>query len=228
MHPTFRIVALTAALAALSSVASAAEVRLNFNDLGTQAETAGAPVAVPDTQGLRFRGAFGYGVGMLGSDDPENLDMVSAGKGGFLLNKQRGASTTDIILSLVQSPAITRSADPVVFFQSITFNLFTKGTGAANKLYATGANGEDQGRQMTSGGGDTWTSLPTTYTFDPLAQVTSLRFTAGGAAFALDDMVIALSSAPGPGGNVPEPASYGLAGLALLAAGAASRRKQRG
>lgn len=233
MHFTVRIIALTAALSALAPAAIAAQVELNFNEFGTATQ----PVAVDVLQGLQFRGAFGYGVSMLGNQDPENLDFASAGKGGFLLNKQRGQSSTDIILTLVQNAAGTTgvsalAASPAVFFQAITFNLWTKGTvtgGNANpnKLIATGVNG-DVSRDMTPGGLDIWTTQPLTFNFDPLSQVTSLRFTAGTAAFALDDMVVTLTGATDPGGNVPEPASYGLVGMALLAAGAATRRKQRG
>lgn len=225
MHFTVRIVALTAALVAVAPAAVAAQVELNFDEFSTARQ----PVAVGALQGLQFTGAYGYGASMLGSQDPENLDFASADKGGFVLNKQRGQSSTDIILTLVQNAARTTAANPTVFFQAITFNLWTKGTvsnGNANpnKLIATGANG-DVSRDMTPGGLDIWTTQPLTFSFDPLNQVTSLRFTAGTAAFALDDMVVTLTNAPGP--SVPEPASFGLVGLALLAAGAASRRKQR-
>lgn len=229
MHFTARIIALTASLSALAPAAIAAQVELNFNEFSTTTE----PVAVDVLQGLQFRGAFGYGVSMLGIQDPENLDYASDGKGGFLLNKQRGQSATDIVLTLVQNAAGTKgvsalTASPAVFFQAITFNLWTKGTVTSgnpnpNKLIATGASGPVS-RDMTPGGLDIWTTQPLTFNFDPLDQVTSLRFTAGTAAFALDDMVVTLTGAPG---TAPEPASYGLVGVALLAAGAASRRKQR-
>ena len=58
--------------------------------------------------------------------------------------------------------------------------------------------------------------------------IPACRFTAGGAPLALDDMTATVVVGTDPGGNVPEPASYGLVGLALLAAGAAGRRNQRG
>ena len=58
----------------------------------------------------------------------------------------------------------------------------------------------------------------------PSDQVTSLVFSAGGDFIGLDDLKITLTDGGNPGGNVPEPASYALVGLALLAAGSASRR----
>lgn len=232
MRPTFRILALTAALSALAPAAFAAQVRLNFDDLGAQAEKNNAPVEVDVLDQLKFQGAFGYGRKMLDANaDPENLDFATLKDGGFLLNRQRGQKEGDIIITLAPQPgAITKNVGAAntsntasQFFEAITFNLFTKGIGNDNWIIATGSNG-DEAFQVTSGGQDTWTTKPQTFTFDPLNEVTSLRFTASGAAFGLDDMVVTLTD---PGNNVPEPASFALVGLALLAAGAA-RRRQRG
>lgn len=226
MNPTFRTLALTAALSALTSVASAAEVKLDFNALGEQADKIGKPVPVPATGGLNFGGAYVYGQTMLaGIPGFANLALASTTRGGMVLSRAPGTdANNDIILSLVQNTATARATSPAVFFDAITFRLFTKGTGDDNRLFATGPSGEDKGTPLTGGGGDRWSILQT-YDFDPQAQITSLRFNAGGAAFALDDMLVTLTADPGV---VPEPASYGLVGLALLAAGAASRRKQRG
>ncbi len=57
---------------------------------------------------------------------------------------------------------------------------------------------------------------------------TTLQFDFGTGTLGLDNLQFTLSDATVPnngGGTVPEPASYALVGLALLAAGAASRRK---
>lgn len=230
MAPNFRILALTAALSALSPAAFAVLVPLDFNDIGARAETAKEPIEVNVLEGLQFTNAYGYGVGMLTPADDDNLAKASAGKGGFLLNKPRGGSTADITISFVASRA--RAVAPAAIFESITFELFTNGdcnssTSNPNQLIATGSKGEFS-QEMTCGGNDRWSGSPLTYKFDPLAEITSLRFTAGGATFALDNMTVSTLADPGNGNNVPEPASYGLVGLALLAAGTASRRKQRG
>lgn len=226
MHFTLRIVALSAALCAVTPAAIAAQVVLNFNEYATVT----TPQSVGATQGLQFQGAFGYGVDMLDANLDTGLGFLkdaSADRGGFVLNKQRGQSSTDIVLTLAQSGVSTTAAASAVFFQSISFNFWTRGTANSNLLFATGANGIVE-TSITGGGQDFWSNAPLTFNFDPLEQVTALRFTAGGVPFALDDMTVTLTTATDPGGNVPEPASYGLVGVALLAAGAASRRKQRG
>lgn len=230
MAQTFRIFALTAALSALSPAAFAVLVPLDFNDIGARADVAGKPIEVNVLEGLQFTNAYGYGVGMLTPADDDGLFRASTGKGGFLLNKPRGGSTADITISFVASRA--RAVAPAAIFESITFDLFTNGdckssTSNPNQLIAISAKGEVS-QEITCGGNDRWSGSPLTYKFAPSDQITSLRFTADGATFALDNMIVSTLADPGNGNNVPEPASYGLVGLALLAAGSASRRKQRG
>lgn len=227
MHFSFRIVALTAALSAVFPAAHAAQVSVNFDELGVVAVDKNAPQAFLGVDNLQFENAFVYGVGMLQESDISELKGKSDGKGGVLLNRGRGADarTQDILISLVQSTT-ARSA-PTVFFEKIVFDLFSKnGLDNGNKVIGTTSDGRSIEVPLTRGGQDIWSPGATA---DFTGQnVTSLRLTADPSRFALDNMQIFLTDATDPGGNVPEPASYGLVGLALLAAGAASRRKQRG
>jgi hypothetical protein len=230
MHTKFRIAALTAALTAFAPVAFAEQVTLNFDEFNTSAGS--DPVAVGTIQGLQFQGAYGYGVDMLDSKDNSDLKDASSSRGGFILNRQRNGTSTDIIITLEQN-ATARSAASV-FFEEITLRLWTDGAPLPgepnpNALIAIGADGTSHTQELTVGGAGFWV-LPVTYKFDALDYITSLRFSAGTGSLALDDLVVSLSDGstlPPPNG-VPEPASFGLIGLALLGAGAASRRKQRG
>ena len=77
---------------------------------------------------------------------------------------------------------------------------------------------------MTRGDGEKRWSRSGLYEFNPLMQFDRLEFSSGIAVLGLDNLSITLTAAGG-GGTAPEPASYALVGLALLAAGTASRRR---
>jgi hypothetical protein len=226
MHSTLRITALAAALSVLMPAAHAAAVPVDFDALGIVASNQNAPQEFLGVGSLHFSNAFVYGVDMLLTTDISELQINSGGRGGLLLNRGRGtsASTQPILISLAQS---TAASAPTVYFEKIVFDLFSKGTGGANQVIGLDKDGNPiKVVPLTDGGNDRW-SLGASADFTGL-NVTSLRLTAGFSRFALDNMTITLTDATVPGGNVPEPASYGLVGVALLAAGAASRRKQRG
>ncbi|HQC96366.1 MAG TPA: PEP-CTERM sorting domain-containing protein [Aquabacterium sp.] len=232
MHFTLRIVALTAALVAPLPAALAREIPLDFNGFSNVT----APTAVGTLEGLQFQGAFAYGEGMLDdATEPGGLADGSRGRGGFLLNQSRDVTVdpSSITISLARATTTTRgaastsTAGTTEFFDAIAFNLFTRG--ASNAIYGTDANGTESLVRTFTGGGGFWTTTPIVIDIDNAERFVSLRFSAGGAAFALDDMLVTLATATVPGGTVPEPASYGLVGLALLAAGTATRRnKARG
>ena len=234
MHTKIRTIALAAALTALTPAAFAEAVTLGFDDFSGATESS----AVGTVQGLVFQGAYGYNAALLDtlyaqdSGYPDNLARVSEARGGFVLNKQLGKESTDITISLEQNPAARSTSS--VFFSSIAFSIWTNGStpiggSNPNKLTAIGDNGVEIVYPLNDGGLDVWILGSSPINFNPLDHITSLRFTAGsGASFALDDLLVTLSDSTGPGNNAPEPASFGLVGLALLGAGAASRRKQRG
>ncbi len=232
MTSAFRTTALAAALAAFSWSAAAAPVTLislNFEEQGQAALAAEAPVLVSEVLDVFFDGAWGYEWNMLSGQDPMPTDDNT---GGFLINRSRDINTTsDIVVSLedltlaAARAAGVASAYPGQFFKSISFSLFS--AGPSPKLKWNDAKGEEKTVDLTPGNNDMiWSKGNGPYGFDPLDKVTTLVFSAQGAVFGLDDLEITLTDAnPGGGGNVPEPTSYALVGLALLAAGSASRRR---
>ncbi len=232
MTSAFRTTALAAALAAFSWGAAAAPVTLislNFEEQGQAALAAEAPVLVSEVLDVFFDGAWGYEWNMLTAKDPMPTDDNT---GGFLINRSRDINTTsDIVVSLedltlaAARAAGVASAYPGQFFKSISFSLFS--AGLRPTLSYTDAKGLQQTINLTPGSNDMlWSNGNGPYDFNPLDQVTTLVFSAQGAVFGLDDLEITLTDGnPGGGGNVPEPTSYALVGLALLAAGSASRRR---
>lgn len=230
MHFTLRIVALTAALVAPLPAALAREIPLDFNGFSNVT----APTAVGTLEGLQFQGAFAYGEGMLDdATEPGGLGDGSRGRGGFILNQSRDLSVdrSDIVISLVPT-ATTRGAasasatSATEFFDAIAFRLFTTGI---TQLWGGNAAGTETLVQGYTGGSGIWTPQPERVDLQNTMEYVYLRFKTDGGAIALDDMLVTLSTATDPNGSVPEPASYGLVGLALLAAGTATRRnKARG
>lgn len=229
MTSAFRTTALAAALVAFSWGASAAPVTisLDFDKLGADAIDAKAPIPVSVVDGVYFQGAWAYEWNMLKPSDPSVAD---GNEGGFLINRDRNPTTTfDIVVSLEEltvaaAKAAGATTYPGQFFKSITFSLFTGG--AKPTLSYTDANNEQKSRNLTPGDGDLLWSDGNTYTFDALDQIRTLVFSGSqGAVLGLDNLQITLTDAIPGGGNVPEPASYALVGLALLAAGSARRRR---
>ena len=229
MTSAFRTTALAAALAAFSCGALAVPVVLDFEALGKQAVEANAPISVGAVDGFYFQGAYAYNTSMLSGNDP-----MPAGDnaGGYLVNRGRDFKTNDIVISLQKPQEVAaKNADTATdfsgqFFQAISFSLFS--SGASPTLSYTTASGRQEIIELNSGSGAMfWSFGNGPFDFDPQDQVTSLVFSARGAVLGLDNMEITLTAAgnPGGGGNVPEPTSYALVGLALLAAGAATRRR---
>lgn len=227
MTTAFRHSVLASALLAAGCGAFAAPVTINFDDLGQQAIKDGKPVALTSTQGVNFSGAFVYEWDMLkpGVDTtpaPSNL-------GGFLINRDRGADPTDIVVSLETLALASNTAGknfPNQYFSSISLSLFAGGTlnSPPPKITYT-ANGKPMTVELPKGGPSLFWSDNNVINFNEQDQVTELRFSNGTGVFGLDNLVITLTD-PGTGGNVPEPAGYALVGMALLAAGAASRRRR--
>lgn len=230
MTSAFRTTALAAALGVFSWGASAAPVTiisLDFDKQGEEAIAAQAPIAVSVIDNVYFTGAWAYEWNMLRPSDPS---LADGNESGFLINRNRTPTTTfDIVVSLedlavAAGKAAGATAYPGQFFKSITFSLFT--AGAKPTLSYTDASNVVKSRNLTAGNGDLLWSDGNTYTFDALDQIRTLVFSGSNdAVLGLDNLQITLTDAIPDGGNVPEPASYALVGLALLAAGSASRRR---
>jgi len=234
MKTALRLTALAVVLGVAAFGASAAQiVTLDFEGLLSTADIDNkAPKKIEDTiQGFKFsssnttsggvwawRGNFSTSI-----DDPNFGDNP----GSFLVNRNKSPSTTGkIVVDLV---------DPDRFITELTFQaLFLNNPSVLGyeKNSSTGIAG-----QLTSGSGE-WSPgydgngdpypFGTPITFKnglDLAKVVRLEFYSGdgGGIFGLDDLKITLSDKTSTG-TAPEPGSFALVGLALLAAGAARRR----
>ena len=178
-----------------------------------------APVEVlGQVPGFKFSGAFAYSYDMVKSTSG---DVVRPGDnsntGGFIINRNRGVTEP---LTLILS--LDDGVYPGRYFTGIQFDVYTNSSNP--KVTAVLASGAREEKELTPGdGANLWTRNPL-ITFDALSQVTRLEFsTTLGGGIGLDNLSITLSA--GSDGTVPEPGSYALVGVALLAAGAARRRK---
>jgi PEP-CTERM motif len=236
-----RLTALASALFALSSGVSAAtlpDIDVNFEAAGAAASDPAVmkPVEVASEPGLKLSGAWGYGWSMLddvkdsqakpGEFDGGSCAIAPLGgtcnTGGFIVNRNRGQGNGSKIVLELDSALF-----PNRYFQSITFDLFTYSSvnpkvyvydTAGKSAFSDNFKADDGNRFWTKGTGFDVASL--------LANVTKLEFDVGASTLGLDNLKIVLTAAtvPPPGGTVPEPASYALVGLALLAAGVSRRR----
>lgn len=224
MTTALRRTALAAALVAISSSAMAGVVviDINFDALGAQAAASNTAVEFQGEQGLNFSG--GYVAARNCCNVPDvGMNNTSA---GYLTNRlPSGSNGQNILLSLEDLvTAVTglsaASAYPNQFISAITFSVFTRSS--LPTVTFTDRNNVTNSKLATPGGA--FWSHNNSFTFDPLDQVSTLSFSVGGGFFAIDNLSVTLTDG-GTGGNVPEPASYALVGLALLLAGSASRRR---
>ncbi len=238
MTSTFLKATVAAALGAWSMTVAAAPVLLDFEALGQQALLGERnPIAVRNIAGFNISGAFAYHTAML--NDRDNAPFPSR-TGGFLINRSRLADTASIVVSLDElvEPAARGVAAaaalpapnvfPGQYFKEVSVLMYT----LADRPLLVAMN-DDGSKSVTielspSDGTKFWSSNGP-YLFEADDMLTRLEFRSAGAVLGIDDLLITLTD-PGNGGNggnngVPEPASYALVGLALLAAGSAKRRK---
>jgi len=230
MTTLLRQTALAAALAVASFGALADPVVIDFNAEGQQAfDNNKTPVKVTNVKGVSFSGAYAWREDMLNIGSPDFDPEVGPGNSsGFLMNRSRTVTGLDIVVSLEDLALAAAAASPSAassfpnqYFSRISFSLFSAGT---PKLTWFDINGREKTKDLTAGSSQLLWSSNNFAEFDPLDQVTKLVFSANGGLFGIDNLSITLTD-PGTGGNVPEPAGYALVAMALLAAGAASRRR---
>jgi hypothetical protein len=218
-----------ATLAVLSLGAQASAVTLDFNSLIPAGAT--APVAVGTSQvGFTFSGAYAWNTGIATeTNDPKPGDLSNTS--GFIVNKNRGADAGDIELLLSGS-------NTGKFFKLLSFDLFVTQTTPVVEAHSV-VNGVDhliESFSLTPGDGNKLWSTASLREFTALEQVNRLVIgTRSGTPPAPDFGILGMdnlnidfiaSTNGGGGGTAPEPASYALVGIALLAAGTASRRRK--
>lgn len=225
-----------ASLLAMFSLGAAAlptTYSLDFEAEGLLALDSAGPFAVESVQGIKFTGAWAYKPGMFASPDvvPGEFDV-----GGNYACDPGPCSTTGYLSNRDRSPAggqkLVLTLDPTVFLglyiTSFGFDIWHNGDPSTSSIrFVDSSSGVAQYQDWTniSAGDKVW-STPKEEAVR-LAKATSIEFDFGASALGLDNLRITVDGpgTPPPPSGVPEPGSYALVGLALLAAGAARRRK---
>lgn len=222
-----------AALPTTYSLDFEAEGLLALGDPTKTPPVPAGPFAVESVQGIKFTGAWAYKPGMFASPDvvPGEFDV-----GGNYACDPGPCSTTGYLSNRDRSPAggqkLVLTLDPTVFLglyiTSFGFDIWHNGDPSTSSIrFVDSSSGVAQYQDWTniSAGDKVW-STPKEEAVR-LAKATSIEFDFGASALGLDNLRITVDG-PGtlpPPSGVPEPGSYALVGLALLAAGAARRRK---
>jgi len=235
MSFSIRTTAFAAALCTFACGSFAETINITFGLLGSNVTS---PVEVTELNGFKVSGAYAYDVELLKSTDSGNFyndlkrDFPASTTGGFLLNKDGSSSSSKASRIVLSIPDITtRLLAPAgtsyegQYISSLTYSYWGLGAVGVDGCISPG-NCTDNGT-ASKGQSREWSSSTNLIErkFAAGSDVTRAEFfSENNGLFGLRQVNITLSPAAS-GNNVPEPASYALVGLALLAAGAASRRR---
>lgn len=225
MKTTLRLTAIGLLLAAVGATASAAV--LTF-DSGLVEKNQATKIDGANLDGFIFSG----GVWAFDSSfkDPFS-SRLSENPGGFLAN--RNTTQANVLGSITITLDATKYKDR--FFESVLFQSFFGG----QRMVVTGYSGGkavEEYLPTTAGALEWYPAFPVQDPYvridmDTSLKIDTLQFRAESSTgvdtlLGLDNLDFKLTTATTvpPVGNVPEPASFALVGLALLAAGAARRR----
>lgn len=228
MTSMFRTTALAAALAFGWIGAQAAPVPINFDFFGDQASSTKVPVAIGTIKEFQFSNAFAYRPDMLGSD-PAFPDLQAPGgtTGTFVMNDDRIPDNPYVAIQIKLTGSYVTYGE---YFESVAMDIFSLGNVSVSWFKKGNDSNKADGTFGLSNAVDgRWNPVKNSTNWDATAQIDRIQFSAGDAAyFGIQGLRVGLTtgSRPDPNPNpAPEPAGYALVGLALLAAGAATRRR---
>lgn len=212
--------ALSATFAALAASAQAGGVaiELDFEVLGAQAQVDGKGIAVGSTfsgLGLNFIGATAF-------HDSLKPDLATPSGSGFIWS-DTDTMTIDVLAGSVLNFAkltFEYGVNDVPFTVTVIGSEIDQATGKAKQATKDIAG---------TAGGFAWSGATKEIDISGVGPIDSIVFssTLQRGLITLDNFKLLPATTP-PGGDVPEPASYGLVGLALLGAGLSTRRRRQG
>ncbi len=223
MISMIRTTALAAALTLGCAGAMADQVSLNFDGLGSQ--LGNTPLQVPESQAdgkLIVKNAYAFKDTML---IPDDNGPTSASNDVFIMNRTRDYATNAIEISLGSMFGLSGNGQ---YFQSLSMRLFASDLASVSWYHGTNLLGS---RTLNEAGSSKkWFNNILTPTdvntpWDAALQIDRISISGRLGVVGIDDLIINLTAATTNPNPAPEPASYALVGLALLAAGAATRRR---
>ncbi|MDO8376879.1 MAG: PEP-CTERM sorting domain-containing protein [Aquabacterium sp.] len=212
-----------AALVMLSLGAQADAVTLNFDGILASGATAPDPLGTLSVNGasFSFTGAYVWESRFsdTGDTSTEPIPADSNPGNGFIANRSRAENGLIIGMNLLPVANVTR------YIKSVKFDLFVPADTPFVRGFSKNGTTPDLTATFSEGSGKAWVPA-LSVDFGEKSVVSRLEFGGTGmGTIGLDKMTIEFTAAD-IGGTVPEPASYALVALALLAAGGASRRRK--